>query len=622
MALIGKNYVNPDSVLARTAWEMVQTHAGGLGPHAGMTVCPVCGEPLPCAAGRSAAEVVAAAGLAESSGLIDAAREGRGGPNLDPASPLGPPSPAAGLSPAAEPLPEPAYLAGPQAVAPPSFDVPREPPRMTQQPGEDRPGIIPPGPAPTSPAASGMPAFGPAPTSPAASGMPAFGPVPSGSGALSSPPYGLTPPGPDAFGPASPVKPSFAYPSSDQPPSVAPSFGDPSPGQLAAGDAEAARHPLDRGTDPSGPSDLSAARPEAVHPDPNAVPQRPQVAPDTDPLLLGPPLFAQQNRPLDAPRFTPSARVPEAAVPQQNTPSPNGTAFQQPIPDPAQRPESAHQPGGVAQPNQTDRPAPAPQAGEASQSGVDDQFARPAQTNRPAPTQNPPSAPDNPRPAGPASGLPEGFGQHGAPTELGQQGGWAAGPVQQSNLAAALNQQGDQFAGHDGPPSPGPQPRQSARPPLEPPQMGQLNRQLDVAPQLPPAAPQGHAGQRPSGIPFPPAPMTPHHSSPPEAGAPPAAYPPQRPTRPPLEPPQMGQLNRPLPAADAADSPSGLPARTGALQPPASWPPAQAPAAQAAEATPGVARPEDTPSGLPPRPQPQPAWADPNAEQERGHHNG
>jgi hypothetical protein len=59
MALIGMKYVNPDSVLARTAWEMVQTHAGGLGPHDGMTVCPVCGERLPCSVGRAAAEVVA-----------------------------------------------------------------------------------------------------------------------------------------------------------------------------------------------------------------------------------------------------------------------------------------------------------------------------------------------------------------------------------------------------------------------------------------------------------------------------------------------------------------------------------------------------------------------------------
>src|SRR5690349_20193752 len=115
MALTGMKYVNPDSVLARTAWEMVQTHAGGLGPHAGMTVCPVCGEPLPCAAGRAAAEVLAAAGLAESSGLIETVREGRGGPDRDPASPLGLPGTAAPA--AAAPHRQTGY-AGPQSAAP------------------------------------------------------------------------------------------------------------------------------------------------------------------------------------------------------------------------------------------------------------------------------------------------------------------------------------------------------------------------------------------------------------------------------------------------------------------------------------------------------------------------
>ena len=43
--------VNPDSVLARTAREMVEAHAGGGGPREGMTACPVCGEPLPCPSG-------------------------------------------------------------------------------------------------------------------------------------------------------------------------------------------------------------------------------------------------------------------------------------------------------------------------------------------------------------------------------------------------------------------------------------------------------------------------------------------------------------------------------------------------------------------------------------------
>src|SRR4051812_7345484 len=87
----GIKYINPDSVLARTAWEMVQTHAGGLGPHDGIDTCPVCDEPLPCRAGRAAAEVLAAAGLAESSGLIEAARQGRSSP-LGYQEPLSPPA--------------------------------------------------------------------------------------------------------------------------------------------------------------------------------------------------------------------------------------------------------------------------------------------------------------------------------------------------------------------------------------------------------------------------------------------------------------------------------------------------------------------------------------------------
>src|SRR4051794_35193516 len=80
--------VNPDSVLARTAQEALEAHAGGAGPREGMMNCPVCGEPLPCPTGRAAAEVLFAAGLAQSSGLIDAARQGLG-PAVQPPSPFG-----------------------------------------------------------------------------------------------------------------------------------------------------------------------------------------------------------------------------------------------------------------------------------------------------------------------------------------------------------------------------------------------------------------------------------------------------------------------------------------------------------------------------------------------------
>src|SRR4051794_35812987 len=86
--------VKPDSVLARTARESLEAHAGGAGPREGMTICPVCGEPLPCPTGRAAAEVLFAAGLAQSSGLIDASRQGLGPAAGQPGSPYA--GPAAG----------------------------------------------------------------------------------------------------------------------------------------------------------------------------------------------------------------------------------------------------------------------------------------------------------------------------------------------------------------------------------------------------------------------------------------------------------------------------------------------------------------------------------------------
>lgn len=82
-------YVNPDSVLARTAREMVAAHGDGSGAIDGGSTCPRCGAPRPCAVGRAAAEVLSAAGLAAgevlstaglalSSGLVSAARQGLG----------------------------------------------------------------------------------------------------------------------------------------------------------------------------------------------------------------------------------------------------------------------------------------------------------------------------------------------------------------------------------------------------------------------------------------------------------------------------------------------------------------------------------------------------------------
>jgi hypothetical protein len=136
MALFGMNYVNPESVLARTAWEMVQTHAGGLGPSDGMSSCPVCGEPLPCTVGRGAAEVVTAAGLAESPGVSGSDRLGdiriNGGsdpqvPSEDPdVTDPGDPSPGA-----------------PNRTTPPEQD-----PEGAPDSGAEEPSVLPPGPQP------------------------------------------------------------------------------------------------------------------------------------------------------------------------------------------------------------------------------------------------------------------------------------------------------------------------------------------------------------------------------------------------------------------------------------------------------------------------------------------
>src|SRR3954470_5753518 len=108
-------FVSPDSVLAKMAREMLKAH-GGDSPAEDMVICPVCGEPLPCTAGRAAAEVVEAAGLAESSGLIAAAR------GVPGASPLGLPATATqqatvALPPSASPAPRPSPSLSPS----PSF---------------------------------------------------------------------------------------------------------------------------------------------------------------------------------------------------------------------------------------------------------------------------------------------------------------------------------------------------------------------------------------------------------------------------------------------------------------------------------------------------------------------
>ncbi|WP_268240501.1 hypothetical protein, partial [Mangrovihabitans endophyticus] len=112
-------FIDPGSVLARTAREMLAAHGGGTGPRDGTAPCPVCGEPLPCASGRAAAEVLFAAGLAEESGLISAAR-----PTRAPESPLGVPAssaPAPTGVPASSPgAPSPSPAPAPAAGSPAS----------------------------------------------------------------------------------------------------------------------------------------------------------------------------------------------------------------------------------------------------------------------------------------------------------------------------------------------------------------------------------------------------------------------------------------------------------------------------------------------------------------------
>src|SRR3954464_13814049 len=115
-------FVNPESVLARTARQMLEAHGGGRGPSDGYTICPACGEWLPCPVARAAAEVVIAAGLAEASGLVEAARQGRGphaAAHAAPVSPAAPPS-AASAAPASLVSPVSAAFSAPSASSAPS----------------------------------------------------------------------------------------------------------------------------------------------------------------------------------------------------------------------------------------------------------------------------------------------------------------------------------------------------------------------------------------------------------------------------------------------------------------------------------------------------------------------
>ncbi|MDT5032241.1 MAG: hypothetical protein QOC94_2412 [Actinoplanes sp.] len=307
-------FVKPDSVLARTAWEVAEAHAGGAGPRTGLTVCPVCGEPLPCSTGRAAAEVLFAAGLAESSGLIDAARGGRGVPGpLDlPADRLPAASAYAATGPSTAPL------------------VP------------DLPGLSA-GSSTSEAAVSSASALGELPFSGpgTAAGSPDVPPSASGLA-------GMTPP---AWGSADVIPPA-----ADPLTGPVPASGDGRPDLVAepsgltlAEPGEPADHlgprwpaPLDAGLDPAPPAWSEPPAPAAwseppappAWSDPSAPPawsepsaplawsESPAPPADVDPLLLGPPLFTQQNRPLDAPQYTHTARISGVDTPLANPTSP------------------------------------------------------------------------------------------------------------------------------------------------------------------------------------------------------------------------------------------------------------------------------------------------------------
>ncbi|HEY7273952.1 MAG TPA: hypothetical protein VH502_14565, partial [Actinoplanes sp.] len=244
-------YVKPDSVLARTAREVVEAHAGGSGPRGGMMACPVCGQSLPCPTGRAAAEVLFAAGLAQSSGLVDASRGG-----------LGP----AGESPFGAPV---VPAAVPHAAQPAGF-----------------------GPAaPAAPAASGVPGAPPVPIVPV---VPVAPPVPHApvAPALSVAPVASVPVAP-------PAPPVAAVPPASAVPAAAPEFdasGETAPSELLAAVAAAvpSAEPEASGgwTTPEEENALAVAGfdtapPPATDPEPTE---------EIDPLLLGPPIYDRQNR--------------------------------------------------------------------------------------------------------------------------------------------------------------------------------------------------------------------------------------------------------------------------------------------------------------------------------------
>ena len=447
-----------------------------------MTTCPVCGEPLPCASGRAAAEVLFAAGLAELSGLVDAARGGLGAAGASPGSGsptgavLGGTASAGQTGAASGPRPLPLF-AGPVpgvptglgvggaaegsrgvglppgvgGVARPHGRTPLEagleigPAESARPAGESVPDPLAAGTGRGSPGGRAL-----APSTPAAvQSVPVIVPFAAQSGTVVVPPAAAVPVIAPPTAVAAQPMPVIAPPSLPVAPSV-PSVAQPTPA-FASNPRPAVAQPAPSAAAPAGAAPSSAGLSAAA---PSRPVSKPAEAPaDVDPLLLGPPLFTQQNRPLDAPQFTPSARqsarrgVPEAsAEPDRATGSGPGLGAPGQLggggPD---APTRAGQAGSAVDPAAEGRRVPEPVAG----------VAQPA---------------SQPPPAGPGPlGTPSPLGQPGASGQPGMSGG--SGQAESSGEPAGLGRSGpaDHLAAAGAAAWPPTQPGRSG-PPAGPPQ--------------------------------------------------------------------------------------------------------------------------------------------------------
>jgi hypothetical protein len=264
----------------------------------------------------------------------------------------------------------------------------------------------------------------------------------------------------------------------------------------------------------------------------------PPAVEEIDPLLLGPPLFTQQNRPLDAPQFARSTGPAEPTTYASASAYPSAGPVPQPPADPV-----PPQPGAVTAPQPGAVTAPQPGAVTPPQPG--------------AVTAPQPGALGAPHPGGlnvpPAGGFDarDASAAHQAP-EPGWLGAPEPGPLGVPELSGLQPPADRGYAGLTSPQPIGP------------------GAGMPVVPAGPPQ-PIGFPVEHPAGTP-PQAPPPSHFTaSPAIANRPPLESPqmgqvnPQAEpatgagTRPPLESPQMGQLNRPLGGAAEASGLSGAP---------------------------------------------------------------